>query len=77
MGLRLVCDGCEAPLPKADAAQRGRLEPVWYCRACDRSWQAFEAEQDAQRVQLVTAFEAWRAGRLAALRQRLKRVPDE
>ena len=78
MATRLVCDGCAGDLTTATARTLGRLDPVAYCADCGRTWDTYVAEEAAQRVALVTAFETWRAARLAALKAGgLAVLPDE
>lgn len=90
MGLMLVCDGCGAPLSPEAASTFGALETVCYCVACASVWRTHVRAEDAERVRLVTAFEAWRHAALEALRglpttepvdtqqhPGLRRLPDE
>jgi hypothetical protein len=77
MGLRLSCDGCDCALDATTAKSRGRLARVFYCETCGAAVDAAEGAIEAERVRLVTAFEAFRADRLARLRQTVKALPDE
>jgi hypothetical protein len=76
MALRLVCDGCGADLDEAAAVRRGRLVQTFYCAECATTLDAAFAEIDAKRVQLVRDFEAFRAARLARLRETVQALPD-
>ena len=77
MALKLVCDGCDADLPQAQAVGRGVVERVFYCHGCAAHVDAMDAALDAERARLAVAFEAFRAERLTHVRKALKKLPDE
>lgn len=78
MAIRIVCDGCACELTDEQAVAQGRLDPVAYCPTCAASWAAYEAVERAKRIELVSAFEAWRIETLAALKKNgLAKLPDE
>jgi len=77
MALILECDGgCGARLDEKAATKLGRLDPVFYCHACAALWEAYEAAEEAKRIEMATAFEAWRTETLAAVKAGTFVVPD-
>lgn len=76
MAIKLACDGCGYDLP-VDTMPIGRLEPCYYCHDCRTTWERFEFEEQAERENVIAAYETWRRGKLATVRRVLKKVPDE
>ena len=60
-----------------DTTPVGRLEQVYYCADCLTMWQEAEALIEADHRRTVETFERTRAGVLAAVRTKLKKLPDE
>ena len=84
MPLVMECDGCACRVDgETEAKKRGRLDVVVYCPACASTWDAYLRDEKAQRVALITVFEAWRGEALRKLKQDgalpggLKVLPDE
>lgn len=76
--IRLGCDGCGCDVTPETMETVGRLAPAFYCREmCLPAWQAYQAEEDAERVRVVEDFARWRAERMEELRKTLGRLPDE
>ena len=68
------CRGCRQG---HDGQGRGVLDPVVYCPACAGTWDTHAQAERAERVRLVTAFEAFRRTTRRALRARLATLPDD
>ena len=75
--LVLKCDGCVTELPQEQALARGRVEQLFYCAACAAHADRLQADLDAERVRLTTAFEAFRAERVKDVRKALRKLPDD
>lgn len=78
MALTLTCDGCGTPQTPETIAEVGRLAPVFYClETCLPIYLDAQRREDAERVRLITEFEAWRTAERAILLETLKGLPDE
>jgi hypothetical protein len=74
-GDRATCTRCTLG---HEAHVVGQYDRVAYCDDCKATWDAHVAAETAQRIAVVTAFEAWRADALAALKTNgLAALPDE
>jgi hypothetical protein len=76
MGRAWLCDGCGQATAKDALVSVGHRDEVEYCGDCLARWRAVEADLHAKQVELATAYEAFRAARLAEAQQALQALPD-
>ena len=70
-------DGCRGCRQGHEGQVRGQLDSVVYCPACAGTWDTHAQAERAERVRLVTAFEAFRRTTRRALHERLVLLPDD